>query len=303
MINTVKIRPAFLFAVLLLTVIVACAPPALPTSDGATGSLGTTPIPTSTHEASIPIASPTPGPVPGQDLIGRIWQLDGYVTPDGGIGKALNDIPATIQFAADGKFSGNTGCNNFFGVYELDGKALSLDVGGVTLRACTDLQADQETAILSALKKIHGYQIQKDSLALLDANGVVLLSYLLLPNSELTGVTWHLTALNNGKGGMVSNLATERITMTLDNDNQVSGNGGCNNYFGSYQVNNDANSASLSFGVIAATEMACPEPEGVMETESAFLNMFSKVNSYEIQGEKLMFFDKSGVKLASFKAE
>ncbi|RUA18112.1 MAG: hypothetical protein DSY55_00790 [Clostridia bacterium] len=296
MVKTVKMGPA-LAAVFLLAAIITCAPPALPTPDGATGSLSSSPTPTSTPEASISVASPTPGPVPRQDLTGQIWQLNGYVTTAGEVEKALNGAPSTIQFDEDGRFSGNTGCNSFFGVYKLDGKALSLDVRGVTLRACTVLQADQETAILNALKKIQEYQIQENSLTLLDANGVVFLSYFLLPNSKLIGTAWHLTALNSGKSGMISNLVTERIAMTLDNNNQVSGNAGCNNYFGSYQIHGE----SLTFGVIAATEMACPEPEGVMETESAFLDMLSKVKNYEIQGEKLAFFEKNGVKLANFK--
>ena len=302
MIKIVRIRPVFLFAVLFLAVIVACAPPAVPTSDGASDS-HITPTPTSTPEAPVLVVSPTPAPTltptPELNLVGHIWQLDSYVTMGEKIEKALNDAPSTIQFSTDGKFSGNTGCNSFFGIYELDGTALSLTVRGVTLRACTEPQANQEASILSSLKKIHGYQIQKNDLALLDADGVALLDYLLLPNLELTGITWHLTGLNNGKGGMVSNLATERITMTLDNDGRVSGNGGCNNYSGSYQIDG----ASLTFGMMIATEMACPEPEGVMETENTFLKMFSKVDSYEIQGEKLVFFDKSGMKLAYFKTE
>lgn len=308
MMKIVRIRPGFLLALLLLAVIVACAPPAVPTSGSASDSHGVTPTPTSTPEAPALVASPTPAPTltptltptitptPGLNLVGHIWQLDSYATVEGGVEKALNDAPSKIQFAPDGKFSGNTGCNGFFGNYKLEGESLTLNIRRVTLHACTDRQADQEAAILSALKKVHSYQIQKNSLALLDADGVVLLSYFALPNSELLGVTWHLAGLNNGKGGVITNLATKRITMMLDDDGRVSGNGGCNDYSGSYQIDG----ASLTFGMMIATEMACPEPEGIMETENAFLTMFPKVSSYEIQDEKLVFFDKSGVKLAYF---
>jgi len=65
-------------------------------------------------------------------------------------------------------------------------------------------------------------------------------------------------------------LADTLTTATFDSTKgQVTGSAGCNTYFGSY----DANKSKLTIGVIAATEMYCLEPEGVMDQEQEYLKI------------------------------
>ncbi|MFC1903026.1 META domain-containing protein [Chloroflexota bacterium] len=64
----------------------------------------------------------------------------------------------------------------------------------------------------------------------------------------------------------------------------VKGSAGCNSYFGSYELKG----SQLSIpGFIAATEMYCMEPEGVMDQEQEYLAVLQLAESYEIDGDEL----------------
>ena len=72
------------------------------------------------------------------------------------------------------------------------------------------------------------------------------------------------------------------------------GFGGCNRFFGSYQVGG----ASLRFGAMGATRMACPEG---MDQEQAFLRALEATTRYEVYGSKLLLFSDDAL-LARFEA-
>jgi heat shock protein HslJ len=65
------------------------------------------------------------------------------------------------------------------------------------------------------------------------------------------------------------------ITATFE-DGQVRGSAGCNSYFGSYQVNGD----KISVGQMGITEMACLEPEGVMDQELMFVGFLGDAKTF-----------------------
>lgn len=72
---------------------------------------------------------------------------------------------------------------------------------------------------------------------------------------DLTG-DWKLTEMNGAK---LENPEVE-ITLSFDTDQmQVNGNGGCNQYFGSYTLNNN----ELEFSNMGATKMACPDIDNI----------------------------------------
>ena len=256
-----------------------------------------TPEPTVTPMPE-PVPTTIPTPQSASPLEGPTWLLDYYLDAEGNVTPALSARPATLTLQ-DGEFAGNTGCNAYFGQYSLQNRQIAFELKGVSMRACTEPQATQEAGILGALSQITSYELTGNTLSLLDARGNALLSLHLRDNVSLTGVHWRLLSLNNGKGGMVSDAATSRIYITFGDDGNITGNAGCNDYFGSWRMDDD----DLSFGAIAATEMMCSEPAGVMDREFTYLKMLSKVARYEIQGEKLTFFDKDDKKLAVFGAE
>jgi putative lipoprotein len=70
--------------------------------------------------------------------------------------------------------SGSTGCNQFFGGFELVDGGLLLTPAGMTLMACPEDVMRQEQALLAALKAATGYRITGESLELLEGDGHVL---------------------------------------------------------------------------------------------------------------------------------
>ena len=61
---------------------------------------------------------------------------------------------------------------------------------------------------------------------------------------------------------------------------RVTGNDGCNNFFGPYRLEGE----SLSFGLLASTRMACPQLEGF---EVVFHKMLLMTTRFDISGDRL----------------
>ena len=77
---------------------------------------------------------------------------------------------------------------------------------------------------------------------------------------------------------------TEITAEFVSSEGTVEGSAGCNSYSGSYEVKN----SQLSIpGPIAATEMYCMEPEGVMEQERQYLELLQAAESYSVEDGEL----------------
>ncbi len=61
---------------------------------------------------------------------------------------------------------------------------------------------------------------------------------------------------------------------------RVTGNDGCNNFFGPYKLKDD----TLAFGLLASTRMACADIDNF---DIAFNSMLLKTTHYRISGDKL----------------
>ena len=109
-------------------------------------------------------------------------------------------------------------------------------------------------------------------------------------HTPLQGTTWNLAELNGSKiehpGPQVPHLQFET--------DKVTGNDGCNNFFGAYTL--DGN--KLKFGMMASTRMACQQ---INDLDIEFNKMISMTTSYRISGEKLELFEEDKL-LASFLA-
>ena len=90
----------------------------------------------------------------------------------------------------------------------------------------------------------------------------------------LTGTEWRLA--DNVKGN---------IPTLIFEDQKISGNAGCNRYFGNVALN--PATGGFSAGQIGSTKMACQN----MDTETNFLNMLPKANRYRVSGNTLELFD------------
>jgi len=89
---------------------------------------------------------------------------------------------------------------------------------------------------------------------------------------SLEGTTWVLVRYND-----TPPIEGTQPTITFE-EGQVSGTASCNHYGGSYEVKGD----SIRFEALFSTEMACMEPEGVMEQERAYLEMLGAAERFEL---------------------
>ena len=95
--------------------------------------------------------------------------------------------------------------------------------------------------------------------------------------AKLSGVKWVLQTLNDKELS------------------RVNGRGGCNRFFGNYEME----SSRLKFSPMGATRMACPD----LQTETEFFQMLDGVDGYSIKDNKLSFLSKNKVVAVFKKAE
>jgi heat shock protein HslJ len=110
----------------------------------------------------------------------------------------------------------------------------------------------------------------------------------------LANTSWEL--ISTGTGGTQTPVPAG-VTATLQIDGTlVGGNGGCNGYFG--QVT--SMDPGLTFGDLASTMMACPEPQ--MSFETAYLAALGTVTDYAIADQTLSLLDGSGNAVLVYQA-
>ena len=115
------------------------------------------------------------------------------------------------------------------------------------------------------------------------------------PPAPVEGSLWTLKSLFNSDGEPESVLPGTGITLEFE-DEQISGNAGCNEYFGAYMSEED----TLSVTVIGFTEMYC-SPEELMEQEGDYLTLLDSAVSYQIIADRLEIFSGSGDTILTFK--
>ena len=113
---------------------------------------------------------PTPSTSP---LVGTYWKL-----------AELNGVPAPVQPSGreahillereDNRFVASGGVNSLSGSYELDGDALKLVPGPMTLMAGSPEEMEQERAFLEAIKSVTSSRISGNELTLLAGDVAVL---------------------------------------------------------------------------------------------------------------------------------
>lgn len=87
------------------------------------------------------------------------------------------DSGMSISFSDDGRVTGNAGCNQFFGGYELTADGIRMGPIGATRKYCMEPVMSRETAFLQALEQVRRLSIDDGALELLDANDEVLLTF------------------------------------------------------------------------------------------------------------------------------
>ena len=111
-------------------------------------------------------------------------------------------------------------------------------------------------------------------------------------SDKLLDKEWILQSfIDNGES--VTLHPNSEITIKFDQD-EVTGSGGCNIYFGSYKITNTNN---LSIGPLASTEMACPD---IMNQEMKYLAAIQKINIIQVTENKLQLSSNDGKTVLDF---
>lgn len=100
----------------------------------------------------------------------------------------------------------------------------------------------------------------------------------------LTDTTWKLITYAG-----TNPLAGKNMTAAFDGEG-ISGSASCNHYFGSYKVKGN----QITISGLGWTEMACLDPEGIMEQEQIIMKMLSESDTFTVQGDKLQIITSSG---------
>jgi heat shock protein HslJ len=218
-----------------------------------------------------------------------------YRNNDGEMIQTLPDVKTTAEFK-DGNVNGKAACNTYNGAYQVDGDRISFGPLMSTMMACEPAAMDQETGYLAALEMADTFEVQGESLKILDQHGEIVLEFVTTEPPSLVGTSWLLNSYNNGKGGMQSVILDTEITADFSEEGTMSGSAGCNQYNASFE----AADGTITIGVAASTEMACMDPEGLMEQELQYLAVLQNAATYTIQDDRLEIRDENGSGVAYF---
>jgi heat shock protein HslJ len=217
-------------------------------------------------------------PVAAAPIEGPTWRLTALRGLDANALKA-GEEPVTAGFQ-DGRVSGFSGCNRFFGGYSLEGDRIEIGQIAGSMMACPEPSMKLEHAVTGALAGTFRYTVAGKTLMLLDESEPVL-TFEAEPDPTLAGVTWEVTGFNNGRHAVVSPLKGTRLFMGFK-DGAVTGTAGCNSFRATYEAGAD----SIAVGPAVATRRACLG-EGVMEQESEFLSALQSATVWTFQGRML----------------
>jgi heat shock protein HslJ len=115
----------------------------------------------------------SPSPADSASLEGTHWAL---VTLRGE--PPLTGTTPSAEFSAD-QLSGSTGCNHYFGTYQVSGSDITISDVARTEMYCADPEGvmDQEDAFVAALASVASYRLTGEQLELLDATDTAILAF------------------------------------------------------------------------------------------------------------------------------
>ena len=109
--------------------------------------------------------------------------------------------------------------------------------------------------------------------------------------AALEGESWILTQMLT-EGGQTE-IVDVGVSAQFDGTT-ISGNSGCNSYHASYEASGN----EISFGPIAGTRKACPEPEN--STEARYLQLLDGIATFEVSGRSMSMNDQDGTPVLQF---
>lgn len=115
-------------------------------------------------------------------------------------------------------------------------------------------------------------------------------------STEIVEKYWKLIEIRGQKVTAENFAAKEPHLILKSADNRVTGNGGCNSFFGTYELQGNIN--RISFSKIGSTKMACMKPT----VENEFLNVLETVDNYTVKNDTLQLNKARMAPMAKFVA-
>jgi heat shock protein HslJ len=197
-------------------------------------------------------------------------------------GRTLVPGPAVTLRFADGKAQGSDGCNRYSAPYRAATGKLEVSAQGVsTMMACAPELMQQATAYMAALNSARAWQVEGRQLVLVSGDGRKLASFT-TQDTALSGTSWRVTGINNGKHAVVSVLSGTTVTLAFAADGRATGSAGCNTFNAAYEDDG----VRLRFGQVATTRKMCAGTR-TMDQELAFVRALQTVTATRIDGNRL----------------
>jgi ABC-type amino acid transport substrate-binding protein len=110
------------------------------------------------------------------------------------------------------------------------------------------------------------------------------------------GKEYVLISFRDAAGALASPLTGTRVTAQFGAEGQLSGDGGCNPYSSTYQINGN----QLTIAPIAPPEKYCSAPLGIMDQEQQYLSSLHTAAAYSLKGGMLTLSDGAGNPVAVY---
>jgi heat shock protein HslJ len=110
-----------------------------------------------------------------ETLAGTGWEVVAYNNGSQAVVSVLGGTRITAHFDADGRITGNAGCNQYIATYEVKSESIHIAPAGATRRYCPDPEGamDQETRFLVALRSAATFRLEGERLALRTSEGAL----------------------------------------------------------------------------------------------------------------------------------
>ncbi len=107
---------------------------------------------------------------------------------------------------------------------------------------------------------------------------------------------WLLVRYRDSKDRLSISGSEDRPFLIFMPDGKVTGSGGCNRFFSSFEVAG----SSIKVGLIGATRMFCHDPPWLMDMESDFFSCLARSSTFMLDVDALTIYDSEGRQLLYF---
>jgi heat shock protein HslJ len=205
-------------------------------------------------------------------------------------GKTINTGNVYLTINEDtGTISGKSGCNNFGVKFTKLSAKNQIKIGSPygTLMACNEENMKLEQDFTNAVKDKKFKIVKKNNkIQFKNLKNKTIMEFSIPTQNDV----WSFIAKNNWKLIMLENVGQDygRASIKFDPTKKaVSGNTGCNNFFGTYSLSGNDH---ILFSSLGSTRMACIDKE-VAKTEQKMLSLLSNKDlRFDVAEQTLNFY-------------